>query len=537
MDSNLYLWLVAALVLLCASLFVELKHKNGWSLLLLTLAGFLVYLFAAQLCPFLNLWDEQYHAVVARNCMRHPFAPAFYEDAVVPGHDYLFWCHSGVWLHKQPLFLWQIALSFRIFGVNEFALRFPSVLMSTLLIPMTYRMAKLLTQNRLTAYLTAVATASSWFLIRLVSGIENTDHNDVCFVFYVTASCWALFEYLHSERQNIKWVCLVGLFSGAAVLTKWLVGLLVFLVWGVFLLAEYKLDLKSWKFQHFLLALGVLLLVALPWQIYAFIRFPDAYQAEMLYNVKHLHVEVEDHNGSFWYFFNILPLQYFGHGYRQYHSEFQCNIGVLVTFVSLISGFFILLRRLKKKSYRFTILFVVSFVFLFFTAASTKMPAFTFILCSIGFMSIASLLSFLVELIQQYVPHRWASSALILLLVSGSAFYQTNCQNISKGFYYNFVRVSLSNKAVFKSWKDITPENCIVFNLKKNDGANYYALNASASFYSDRPCYYDSPSYEVLKDIQSQGFTVAVVDDPSSLSEETMSDESFIHLPADFRGF
>ena len=121
--------------MVAVSALLHQRQRHGWALFTLTLGGLCLYLTAAHIYPFLNLWDEQYHALVAKNCMSHPFRPTLYEDAVVPGHDYGNWICADIWLHKQPLFLWQIALSFKLFGVSLFALRLPSVLMCTLLIP------------------------------------------------------------------------------------------------------------------------------------------------------------------------------------------------------------------------------------------------------------------------------------------------------------------------------------------------------------------------------------------------------------------
>ena len=135
------LWLLAGLLLALASIISFAFDKKRWSLALLTAGGFCLFVFAAISTPFLYCWDERFHALVAKNCMDHPFSPTLYSewpiDNVYPEGSWseTSWHHGYVWLHKQPLFLWQIALCFKLFGVSLFTLRLPSVIMATMMIP------------------------------------------------------------------------------------------------------------------------------------------------------------------------------------------------------------------------------------------------------------------------------------------------------------------------------------------------------------------------------------------------------------------
>ena len=72
LTAEIKIYACAFVVLLLSSIFCERKEKHGLALLLLTVGGFFVYFAAAHLFPYLNIWDEQYHALVAKNCMRHP---------------------------------------------------------------------------------------------------------------------------------------------------------------------------------------------------------------------------------------------------------------------------------------------------------------------------------------------------------------------------------------------------------------------------------------------------------------------------------
>jgi len=89
----------------------------------------------------LNHWDEVFHAVVARNLLKHPLKPTLVDVPYLPfqgGH----WDESHLWLHKPTLPLWQIALAFAVLGINTFALRLPSAILSTGAACLTYLIGK-----------------------------------------------------------------------------------------------------------------------------------------------------------------------------------------------------------------------------------------------------------------------------------------------------------------------------------------------------------------------------------------------------------
>ncbi|MCB0538920.1 MAG: hypothetical protein KDE33_15510, partial [Bacteroidetes bacterium] len=101
--------------------FFFLKQKYNYALLLLILAGITLRIYTSN-DKYLHKWDERYHALVAKNMMEEPFVPKLYKNPVL-NYDYKNWTGNHIWVHKQPFPLWSIALSFKLFGVNELALR------------------------------------------------------------------------------------------------------------------------------------------------------------------------------------------------------------------------------------------------------------------------------------------------------------------------------------------------------------------------------------------------------------------------------
>src|SRR5687768_6910766 len=103
-----YILLGAGLLFIAGSLVLYPRHPK-YALSSLLAGTFILRVFMAQLDPFLNLWDERYHALVAKNMMLEPFKPMLYANPVLP-YSFDSWTNNHIWLHKQPLFLWQIAL-------------------------------------------------------------------------------------------------------------------------------------------------------------------------------------------------------------------------------------------------------------------------------------------------------------------------------------------------------------------------------------------------------------------------------------------
>lgn len=368
-------WLLVLVFLLAiVSIILSNRDKNNIAVVVLFFAALLLRLFMAHLDPFLHDWDERFHALVARNMMDYPLKPMMRVNTLLP-YDYTAWCCNHIWLHKQPLFLWQMALSMKIFGVSEFAIRYPGVLMEAIGVLLIYRITVLLTANKRTAFIAALLTCFSYYQLELLSGYYGMDQNDVCFDFYVLASIWAYIEY----RNNPKWywVILIGLLSGAAMLTKWLTGLLVFSAWGLAILFHLRNKETLKEIGNFLIALIVSLIVFLPWQLYVLHTFPVEARYELTYNGRHLNEAVEGHSGTIWYYWDFFNI-YFGR-----YIFYLLPAGIVLI---------IALRKYRNK-YAFPVVayFVIGFIFFSFIA-QTKIYAYFMIVVPLGyiFMAIAA---------------------------------------------------------------------------------------------------------------------------------------------------
>ena len=495
--ESIFLYLGIALIFLSIYYYFFLQ-KQKLSLILLLLGGFSLRMFFGFLEPYFYIWDEQFHALVAKNMANDPLHPMLYKNALF-NSDTFSWIGSHTWLHKQPLFLWQMALSIKIFGANAIAARLPSIIMSTIVIWFIYRIGSILLTKR-TGYFAAIIFACSHFSLELVAGGYATEHNDIAFMFYVTASFWAWFEYkiAKTKKRKFTFIVLIGVLSGFAILTKWLVGLLVFSGWGVSLLfiKENRKELKN--FIHFGLSLFITCIVFLPWQIYIITRFPEQSMHEYKMNSSHFFKIIEEHGGDWLFHFN------------------QTNYIFGFSFLLMALFYVVLIRKIKLFDFKISISVSVILLYVFFTLAKTKMIAFTFVISPFGFLAIGSALETFYNLIIINPQFDWKKKIsksfqviiLITVLISVFNYDETHKDHIEKTIdktSEQYKRINNTKLFYELNSKLKKPDKTILFNT-----ANYEHIQAM--YFSNIASAYDGiPSELDINKCVTNGYKVAII--------------------------
>lgn len=359
--------LLGVLALGMASIGAEARSRHALAISLLTAAALLLRLFAATLDPFLNDWDEVYHAVVAKNMVEHPMRPILFKEAALPTTTS--WAEQHIWLHKPPFFLWQMALGINVIGDIPFAVRLPSVLWTTLMVPAVWRMGTLL-RNERTGFVAAGMVAFSYLLQELVAGSINTDHNDAVFIGLITCATWVWLE--HERRPSIKYAVAIGLLSACAILTKWYIGCLVFLPFGLSVLLD---GCKPSALRY----LGVALLIAIipvgAWLWYITVSFPIEASYEAHENWLRWSIPLEGHRGGPFFHFDVIA-----------------DLIPPLTWWILLPTLVWLIWRIKTTSHRLLLISAVSAVHLFFLIARTKMVCYTMVLLPFYCLAVANAL-------------------------------------------------------------------------------------------------------------------------------------------------
>ena len=468
-------------------LYVYCKNdKFGPAIFLLTLAALGLRVFMAHLDPYLWDWDERYHALVAKNFLHHPLIPTLYDHPVL-NYDFKDWTRDYIWMHKQPLAMWQMALSFYLFGVNQFTARFPMIAEGTLMVLIIYRIG-VLTINKQAGYLSALIFTVSFYALDFVTGGQALDHVDYALVFYASASLWAWLEYRDSPKMKL--VILTGIFAGLAFMSKWIMGLLIFPVWGVSILLWERKQFSA----YFNIGIAFLIsaIVFIPWQIYTYYRFPVEYKFEVNYNThEHFFKVLEAHSGSIWYYLENLDINY----------------GVMIPYI-LPLGFIFMWLFVKRIDYKISMITFVLIPYLFFSLGpATKMPAYCYFVCVPVFLALGS---FTLSIQKKIEKIKWKISkpiiCLILLITSWFSINLVGIAKIHTGYnainYYRINKVNYTD--YFRNVSKTVPKEYIIFGFP-------YNAEVEMMFYSGNTCYNDFPTFEQYKLLKKYMNKIAVV--------------------------
>ncbi|WP_310557127.1 glycosyltransferase family 39 protein [Flavobacterium sp.] len=159
------------------------------------------------------------------------------------------------YLDKPPLLFWLSSLSCTVFGINNFAYKFPSFLFLLFSLYAVYRFALLYyTQEIAKNAILILASAQAYFLM------TNDVRTDGLLTSSVIISIWLFSEYFVKGR--IKNLVFGSVFIGLAMLSKGPIGLVAILMpIGIHLLYHKKWNsIFSFRWLLVLLIVGVLLI-------------------------------------------------------------------------------------------------------------------------------------------------------------------------------------------------------------------------------------------------------------------------------------
>ena len=458
---------------------------------------------------FLHDWDERFHALVAKHLAENMLLPLLYSGSPIPVCDHSSWVCNTVWLHKQPLFLWQMALSIKVFGTTEWAVRFPSALMLSLLVFPVFRIGKLMFNSQ-TGLLAAMLTVSNWYILEHIDGRMGMDHNDVAFMFYVILSIWALMEYI--QRPQWRYLILIGLFSGCAMLNKWVTGLLVFegllvysLMQGVKLLPKNSLRLGFSVIIAFMLFL--------PWQLYCFTHFHDNALYEWTYNQRHFWEVLEGHSHERDFYINQLKFQF---------SFLQAFI---------FTGILLSLFKIERFKYILPLLVMVVSLYIFFTIAATKIASYVMVTMPLLFVFMAYAFTSVFDFFR--TRNTGVGVALYLLIVPLVLVQNFNYSRLQSD--YSLVGTEWFQQSSYNKHQNTTvykyiskmglPKNTVIIGLE-----NFGTIESM--FYTGFPSYGYYISDKEIRTIQTKGYKIVVF--KNNIPPLLQGDSSVIVLPYNY---
>lgn len=257
--------------------------------LLITLFGALLFI------PFLGSvhlfdWDEINFAECAR-------------EMIVTGNYSKVQINFQPFWEKPPLFIWMQVLSMKLFGVNEFAARFPNAICGIVTLLVLYNIGRKLFSDKFGLLWVLVYAGSFLTFFYFKAGIIDPWFN--LFIFL-----GIYYAVLHTNnpvgKNGFYTAALSGAFIGLSVLTKGPVGLLIFgITVGVFALMKRFKGLTNIKFL-FLFVLSFLIF-GFGWFLIEIINGNgDLVKEFIVYQVRLFNTKDAGHGGFLLYHFVVL---------------------------------------------------------------------------------------------------------------------------------------------------------------------------------------------------------------------------------------
>lgn len=228
--------------------------RERWFLWIALAGSVLICVFLSALAPATQLWDRD-EPLYARTAV----------EMLRSGNWYLPTFNEEVFAHKPPLIYWLMAISAKIFGVNEFAFRFVSCVGLAISALFTFLIGRRLFDGRTALWAMAIfsTTAMSVYL-------GSAAMLDAVMLAWILLAFWSYVELIWANGSRIGFCLLFCVGLALSMLTKGPVGPAVV---GSALLTTWALSSRSVRPGPELVALlaisaivasGIFLLWAIP---------------------------------------------------------------------------------------------------------------------------------------------------------------------------------------------------------------------------------------------------------------------------------
>jgi 4-amino-4-deoxy-L-arabinose transferase-like glycosyltransferase len=279
----------------------------------------------------------------------------------------------------KPVFLyWLMDQSYRLFGVSEFAARFPSALFGVGLILITYLF--LVHQRDRTV---ALFGALMLLLNLEILGLGRMALTDSVLIFFTTASLYGFWLGLHGEGGIRRWIWAFYIGMALATLTKGPVGFAVPLIVAAIYLTWTRRWQDYWHKGFPLAGMLAFALLAAPWYAAMLLVHGDAYATgAKAHTIGRFLSPMEGHHGTIFFYLPVLLLGFFPWSallpvplYQtfKYWREARGQRPEAATYPNSSPSPLAPGLSSSLELDLFAALWVVG-VFLFFTASSTRLP-------------------------------------------------------------------------------------------------------------------------------------------------------------------
>ena len=226
------------------------KQSLGKSTLYLLIMLFLLRIISLGLYPLMDTTEGRYGEIARKMAEMNDWITPWFEVGVP------FW-------GKPPMAFWISAIGIKIFGVNEFAVRFPQFLTALLVVIISFNWAK----RSLINPFYVVAILSTSFLFMALSGAVTTDMVLCAGSTLCLSSFWLSLRGIESDRKYHQYLFFIGL--SIMLLAKGPVGwVLVLMPIGLWALLTGSIK-ETWKGLTWIIGCTLAVLIVLPWYLIA----------------------------------------------------------------------------------------------------------------------------------------------------------------------------------------------------------------------------------------------------------------------------
>lgn len=311
----------------------ELKKESKWlntitpyfkSIGIFLLAGFTSLLcfyalfFNLGFLP-IRLWDESRLAVSALEMYQH-------HNWLIPTFEH----QPDVWSTKPPLMIWLQVLSLHLFGINEWAIRFPSALAGLLTVFVIVYFLKKYFSNLIAGLISGCVLITSYGYVN--EHVTRTGDYDALLSFW--GICMLLSLWIWSKKPNSKMLIVFTLSVFLSIFTKGVQGLMLLPFAVVFLFVASNQRFRFFK----LISFSVLTSIAAALFYYLIRENLNPGYLEAVWNNElggRYLSSIELHNAPFEFYFNLL----YHHHFRYWFWPFIISLG----------SFFICDNRILKE--------------------------------------------------------------------------------------------------------------------------------------------------------------------------------------------
>ena len=230
------------------------KIKNYIFITIIVILAFCLYGVPTFYAP-----DETRYSEVAREMIAN-------HDFIVP------YVNGIVFFHKPPLVYWIIDVFMSVFGQNTWGARLANPFLVLVCMLFVYFVVNKVLQSKVVALLSVIITLTT-VLVLFVGRYLNIDMGIAVFLNLTMLSYWLSLKYDDDYKMSSFWLLMAFVFSGLAVMTKGLVGI----VFPMAIVGLYSITMNEWRrliYIRLYIGLFIVGIISLPWILLVDQQYP-----------------------------------------------------------------------------------------------------------------------------------------------------------------------------------------------------------------------------------------------------------------------